>query len=429
MLRVVGLARHTLGKEISLCNIPTGLHLVKNFSQHCSEKSNLLLPITLQYAQARNTNFFNRHTAKEIWAGVTGVSNAGKKRGRGRGPGKLTARDLNRGQIIGIGKINIQWPGLSAPVIRGRELVQQTRLPPDPDREAKLIALRDKQFQGKYRKTPPLERGWSGGKLGGRSLGPPDPVGENTFDGFDTRILEYKAVFCMKKNSGRYRTVSTLVVTGNGQGLAGFALGKSVEGRASMRNAKNRAGQKLIYVQRYKEHTVLHDFYTQFGKTKIFVEKKPEGTGLICHRIIQEICKAVGIKDIRAKVEGSTNPQAIVKAFFLGLMQQKSHQQLAEEQQLHLVEFSEENDNYPTIHVMGNRVVLKKKKFLPFYKQIQYNPYWPNSELKLEKVRSHYPTKVNLIAEHGKIANFLTEKYPECQTLQTMPPELKEKKE
>ncbi|KAI5747262.1 hypothetical protein M8J77_012802 [Diaphorina citri] len=270
----------------------------------------------------------------------------------------------------------------------------------------------------------------------------------DTFDGFDTRILEYKAVFCMKKNSGRYRTVSTLVVTGNGQGLAGFALGKSVEGRASMRNAKNRAGQKLIYVQRYKDHTVLHDFYTQFGKTKIFVEKKPEGTGLICHRIIQEICKAVGIKDIRAKVEGSTNPQAIVKAFFLGLMQQKSHQQLAEEQQLHLVEFSEENDNYPTIvaspstckkdsskapdfteHVMGNRVVLKKKKFLPFYKQIQYNPYWPNSELKLEKVRSHYPTKVNLIAEHGKIANFLTEKYPECQTLQTMPPELKEKKE
>lgn len=59
----------------------------------------------------------------------------------------------------------------------------------------------------------------------------------------------------MKRNGGRYRTVSTLVVTGNGQGLAGFAMGKSVEGRASQRNAKNRAGQKLIYLQRYKEHT------------------------------------------------------------------------------------------------------------------------------------------------------------------------------
>lgn len=68
----------------------------------------------------------------------------------------------------------------------------------------------------------------------------------------------------MKKNGGRYRTVSTLVVTGNGQGLAGFALGKSVEGKASMRNAKNRAGQKLIYVQRYKDHTgecILHHNY------------------------------------------------------------------------------------------------------------------------------------------------------------------------
>lgn len=374
------------------------------------------------------------------------MSNAGRKRGRGKGV--KAQRDLNRGQIIGVGRTNIVWPGLTSPIIRGRELVPRTQLPPDPDREAKLTALRDRQNQGKRRKQTPLERGWTGGKTGGRSLGPPDPVGENTFDGFDTKVLEYKAVFCMKKNGGRYRTVSSLVVTGNGQGLGGFALGKSVEGRSSLRNARNRAGQKLIYVNRYKEHTVLHDFFAQFGKTRIFVEKKPEGTGLVCHRIIQEICRAVGIKDIRAKVEGSTNPQAIVKAFFLGLMQQKTHQELAEEQQLHLVEFSEENENYPTIvaspshckpdsskapdfteYVMGHRVVAKKKKFPPFYKQLQYNPYWPISERKMEKHRSHGSTQIQLIAEHGKVASFLTKKYPECQTLHTMPEELREKKE
>uniref|UniRef100_A0A8D8TFP6 Small ribosomal subunit protein uS5m n=1 Tax=Cacopsylla melanoneura TaxID=428564 RepID=A0A8D8TFP6_9HEMI len=452
MLRLVGHASHVFGKQLNQGNTPAfslGVHLVKNFSQNSSvDKSELLRSLLFQYVQTRNTNFFNKHSAKNIWAGVTGVSNAGKKRGRGRGPGKIMSRDLNKGQIIGVGKTNIVWPGLSAPVIRGREIVRQTQLPPDPERQAKLIALRDRQSQGKKRTVAPLERGWSGGKAGGRSLGPPDPVGENTFDGFDTRILEYKAVFCMKKNSGRYRTVSTLVVTGNGQGLAGFALGKSVDGKSSMRNAKNRAGQKLIYVDRYKNHTVMHDFFTQFGRTKIYVEKKPEGHGLICQRIIAEICKAVGIKDIYAKIEGSTNPQAIVKSFFLGLMQQKSHQQLAEEQQLHLVEFSQENDNYPTIvaspthckddsskapdfteHVMGNRVVAKKKKWLPFYKQLEHNPYWPNLELKIEKVRSHEATKVNLIAEHGKLASFLTEKHPECQTYHTMPDDLKEKKE
>jgi small subunit ribosomal protein S5 len=72
--------------------------------------------------------------AEDLWKGMTSVSNAGKKRGRGKGAGRKMARDLNRGQIIGVGKENIQWPGLSAPIIRGRELVQQQKLPADPER-------------------------------------------------------------------------------------------------------------------------------------------------------------------------------------------------------------------------------------------------------------------------------------------------------
>ena len=68
---------------------------------------------------------------------------------------------------------------------------------------------------------------------------------------------------------------------------------------------------------------VLHDFNTSFGRVKIFVTKKPEGYGLVCHRAIREICKAVGIKDIYAKVEGPTkNIQHVTKAFFIGLLNQ-----------------------------------------------------------------------------------------------------------
>lgn len=70
----------------------------------------------------------------------------------------------------------------------------------------------------------------------------------------------------------------------------------------------------------------MHDFYTAFGKTRIFVQKKPEGYGLVCHRVIREICKAVGIKDLYAKVEGSTkNAQHVAKAFMVGLLQQVSY--------------------------------------------------------------------------------------------------------
>lgn len=42
--------------------------------------------------------------ADQLWKGVTSVSNAGKKRGRGKGVGKKMAKNLNRGQMIGVGK-------------------------------------------------------------------------------------------------------------------------------------------------------------------------------------------------------------------------------------------------------------------------------------------------------------------------------------
>jgi len=42
-----------------------------------------------------------------LWRGVTGVSNAGKKKGRGKRVGRKKATDLNKGQRLGVGKSNI----------------------------------------------------------------------------------------------------------------------------------------------------------------------------------------------------------------------------------------------------------------------------------------------------------------------------------
>jgi hypothetical protein len=86
----------------------------------------------------------------------------------------------------------------------------------------------------------------------------------------------------------------------------------------------------------------MHDFFTAFGKTRVFVQKKPEGYGLVCHRVIREICKAVGIKDIYAKVEGSTkNVQHVAKAFMVGLLQQVIAHELCLEYFPLLYRFSE----------------------------------------------------------------------------------------
>lgn len=373
--------------------------------------------------------------AEQLWKGVTSVSNAGMKRGRGRGAAKKKGRDLNRGQMIGVGKINMVWPGLNAPVVRGRELVKREELPEDKEREANLIKLRDSMGFRRMGRLSPIDRGWSGNKMPGRSIGAPDPIGDQTFEGFDTRVLELKTVFIMKGNVGRKRRLSVMAVTGNGNGIAGFSVAKAIDTKTALRKVKNRAGQKLIHVDICNGHTVFHDIFCQFGATKIFIKRKPEGYGLICQRAIKTICQVVGIKDLYAKIEGSRNVQHIVKAFFIGLLKQKTHQQLAEEKGLHVVEFRKDQGNFPTVvasptkcrtedeipsnevldftqYGLDGKIVLKKKRYPPFY----VGTYGHNKYLrKQENVRGHFETIIDMKVHHGEIRSFLTDKHPECK--------------
>ncbi|XP_032684997.1 28S ribosomal protein S5, mitochondrial [Odontomachus brunneus] len=425
MLRICGIVTNSLKNEQTKNN---GIYN----SLFVNHSYLLKTHVSLKH-EVRNITFFTRKTADELWKGVTSVSNAGRRRGRAKGLSRK--RDLNKGQIIGVGKISIQFPGLNTPIFRGRELVQQQRLPEDPERMEKLTRIRQSQTKPKKIKLSPLERGWTSASICGRKVGPPDPVGEDTFEGFETWVLESKLVTCMTGNLGRKSRISIFVVTGNGNGVAGFALAKAPASKAALKTAKNRAGHKLMYIPRYQEHTVLHDFFTQFGRTKIFVKKMYEGYGLVCHRAIKACCEAIGIKDIYAKVEGSTNLQHIIKAFFIGLLRQKSHQQIADEKCLHLVEFRPENGNYPIVvaspsvvrkpkevpsneildfkqYIMDGKIVLKRKKYEPFYTKLNS---WILKTRKMERVRNHDDTRIKLKAEYGRINSFLTEKYPEAR--------------
>lgn len=114
--------------------------------------------------------------ASELWKSVISVSNAGKRRGRGRNAAKM--KDLNKNQKIGFGKIPMIFPGLNTTVIHGDITVQQR-----PFTENEKLSYFNEQetknmIQPKRNKIHPLQHGWSGGLLGGRKIGPPDPVND-----------------------------------------------------------------------------------------------------------------------------------------------------------------------------------------------------------------------------------------------------------
>jgi len=72
------------------------------------------------------------------------------------------------------------WPGLNTQLMQGREVMSFKQLPPNPDYLQKLVTMRDRASQIRYKSLPPLLRGWSGSRFPGQSVGPPDPIGDCT---------------------------------------------------------------------------------------------------------------------------------------------------------------------------------------------------------------------------------------------------------
>lgn len=85
--------------------------------------------------------------------------------------------------------------------------------------------------------------------MGGQSLGKPEPVIGQDWEGYDSRILQVKVVSSMTASKGRFGRFSTVVMVGNGRGLAGIGKAKSTNLRNALRIAKKRATQRFEYYE------------------------------------------------------------------------------------------------------------------------------------------------------------------------------------
>ncbi|XP_069743755.1 small ribosomal subunit protein uS5m [Narcine bancroftii] len=311
--------------------------------------------------QYRQSSFFNKLTADELWRGVLAESGTGTRKGRGKRTKRKIKKDLNRGQIVGEGRAGFLWPGLNAPVVKSGTIQSIGKRDQKQQEDLQAQTLRQQEEWEKKRKMKvKRERGWTGSSWGGISLGPPDP-GPNgeTFEAFDSRVIEVKSVFNMTAKEGRKRSISALVVVGNGNGAAGFALGKAPDRITALRKAKNRAIHYLYFIERYNDHTIYQDITSKFKRTSIKMKKQNYGYGLHCHRAIITICKLIGIKDMYAKITGSTNLLNITRALFQGLSNQETHSGLADRKGLHVVEIRSECGPLPIVVASPNGVVSK----------------------------------------------------------------------
>ena len=181
------------------------------------------------------------------------------------------------------------------------------------------------------------QKGWSGKSMNGRYVGCPESPDGEPLKNFHSVVVEFKRV-ANQTAAGKKRTLSAVVVVGNGDGVVGFGVGRGEESFTAIRKAKNKAVNYLHYVPRYNDYTLYHNVQVKYKETRVQLERTCQGTGLRCQRVIASIFQLAGIQDARAKITGSTNPLNVAKATLKGLTSQQMHQSISDESNHFLIE-------------------------------------------------------------------------------------------
>ena len=127
---------------------------------------------------------------------------------------------------------------------------------------------------------------------------------------------------------GRNMRFSALMVVGDGNGHVGVGMGKAVEIPEAIRKGIEDAKRHMIKVP-IVGTSIPHAVEGKFGKGFVRMLPAQEGTGVIAGGPARAVLEVVGIKDIRTKSFGSSNPANCVKATMDGLQQLRTAEEIA----------------------------------------------------------------------------------------------------
>ncbi|KAI5806695.1 ribosomal protein S5, C-terminal domain-containing protein [Peziza echinospora] len=122
---------------------------------------------------------------------------------------------------------------------------------------------------------------------------------------------------------GKIQRFYALNIAGNGNGLLGIGEGKSAEPGDAGQIASYMALRNLEPIPRYEGRTIHGKVKVKIGAVELELRSAPPGYGIRASEPIFEMCRALGIQDLSAKISRSTNRMNVVKAVMHGLRSQK----------------------------------------------------------------------------------------------------------
>ena len=147
-------------------------------------------------------------------------------------------------------------------------------------------------------------------------------------DGLVKKLIQVNRVTKTVKG-GRNMRFAALVIVGDGKGSVGYGMGKSKEVPEAIEKANAQAKKNMKKVS-LSGTTIPHTVLGVFGRGSVLMMPAEEGTGVIAGGPVRAVMEAAGVKDVRTKSHGTSNPINCVKAAICGLFDLKSPEEVAE---------------------------------------------------------------------------------------------------
>jgi small subunit ribosomal protein S5 len=134
---------------------------------------------------------------------------------------------------------------------------------------------------------------------------------------------------------GRTFSFSAIVVVGDENGIVGHGLGKAKEVTEAIAKGIDDAKKNLIRVP-ILHGTVPHLQLGKFSGARVLLRPASEGTGVIAGGAMRAVLESVGIHNVLAKSQGSSNPHNVVKATIDALAQMRDAVTIAKQRGIDL---------------------------------------------------------------------------------------------
>ena len=136
--------------------------------------------------------------------------------------------------------------------------------------------------------------------------------------------LEERVIFvnrCSKVvKGGRRFSFSALVIVGDREGHAGYALGKAKEVSEAIRKGGELARRTMVTVLR-NGRTLPHDVIGRFAGARVLLKPASPGTGVIAGGAARAFLELAGVRDVLAKSMGGSSPLNVTRATLDALSQ------------------------------------------------------------------------------------------------------------